>query len=139
MVVSYWYEIWWRLMVTSLAICVVDIFPDSKSVRSCCQVSQYASLLVKAFSPIYEIKWRSVWFCIAMVYVFWKNNYFLYMSKWKEPQLEVPIYYLFLSISRCVDAKLASKSRELSFGLLFVFVKDFLIINKRLWVVLRWT
>ena len=48
------------------------------------------------------------------------------------PQLEVPIYYLFLSISRCADAKIASQSLELSFGLLFVFVKDFLIINKRL-------
>lgn len=56
-----WYEIWRRLLFTSLVIyvSVVDTFPDSKSVRSCCQVCRYASLLVKSFSPIYEIKWSS--------------------------------------------------------------------------------
>ena len=34
------------------------------------------------------------------------------------PNLEVPIYYLFLSISICASAKIASQSRELSFGML---------------------
>ena len=47
-----WYEIWWRLLFTSLVIyvSVVDTFPDSKSVRCVCQVCQSVSVIMSGLS-----------------------------------------------------------------------------------------
>ena len=70
-----WYEIWWRLLFTSLRAVWVCLmwYPDFSLIAnlsgmsvgyvnlsvSLCQVCQSVSWLVKVFSPIYEIKWSS--------------------------------------------------------------------------------